>query len=112
MFINSESHGRFLEEQKQKVEAARAGKEARTCGMWDKHRESIQSAEQALCDASSLEDLAASRGGVAHLKMLILSRTGKHAKAKNNKCAAGEDESDLIKEARAAIQARSTTPLP
>ena len=49
-----------------------------------------------------LAEVLAERGGVPHLKMLVLSRTGRHANG-SNKVRDGETESALLVEARAAV---------
>ena len=58
-----------------------------------------------------MEDVLKTKGGVTHTKMLVLSRTGHHAKAAN-KVAKGQSESVLLLEARAALAACSTSRCP
>ena len=81
--------------------------------MWDKHRDAVEKAEAALEDkGGDLAALLASRGGVGHTKMIVLSRTGHHPKKENKPEREGE-ESALLLEARAAVSksARSLCPL-
>ena len=72
--------------------------------MWDKHRDAVEKAEAALEDkGGDLAALLASRGGVGHTKMIVLSRTGHHPKKENKPEREGE-ESALLLEARAAVR--------
>ena len=82
--------------------------------IWDKWRPEVKASEAALTQAgmSPGEMLKKDSAGVARLKGLVVSRTGKLPKAKNNKPTEPGAEGALLKEARRAAAEQEETLMP
>jgi hypothetical protein len=106
LYVTGEDHGKRLAADREAAKQKEAAAAAKQTSAWDKHRATVQAAEALLLAKSGrLEDVLRSTRGAGHLKMLVLSRTGHHAK-KPNKPEEGQTESALLLEARDACKAQ------
>ena len=109
-YIAGSMHGKEREAKKEADKQAAADKEARADAVWTlERRQQVEATETKLEELrGSVERLAASSGGVGHLRVLIWSRTGHGPKAKKNKA----PDCLLTKEALVACEASPTTKCP
>ncbi len=104
LIIGSDEHLAARSAQTAAAGVAAAKKVASERAFWEKHRVAVRGAEHALEEKCDDPELL----GVGQLKAIIISRTGRTAKATNNK----PPEKQMLEEAKAAMSSQPSSLIP